>query len=532
MVVNDPDQSEDSMSTKEARLLLQEAAQAQEEAKRARSLAIEAEELASKDEEDARDLPAQAQLCSPKGQRTSLTGDNAVMMGREMILLCDTPKNVVTLNEVLYKKEARARLSEKECTDLFEKMTRIVHRKFDLLPLTLSDEDKLDDTYNLGMLIQRTRQAHMWYDMQDVFNIVFPQSDGKTIDKYKDLYTDYATITIEQVTKSNRWYRTWPSAPTFEENLKLMYRLMQNNVTDSLYDKVYETYCQYPVEEQGGPLFFIIMMNLLLSNSEAAAESLIKRVRDLRIDAIQGENIDKAVSWLRAALHRLKHIGKTPLDITKTLLTIMQTSSVEKFNDTFYYFEQQRMLEHLQLGTGQRVQITPDKILQAATIHYHALLESGMWTGINTPGLGAFNASKAALPKGPPAPSDQKKGGKKGPVCWNCGGKHKLNKCKKPRNEEKIKEAKEKSRKGCRKSCKSSKWAAPQEGKSNCKMIDNKYHTYNAGTKRWVPDKEEAKANIAQMTVSPPTTTVTQANAKMALNNAMQEFMESFAELA
>jgi hypothetical protein len=139
MVVNDPDQSKDSMSTKEVRLLLQEAAQAQEEAKRARSLVIKAEELALKDEEDARDLLAQAQLCSPKGQRTSLTGDNAVMMGREMILLRDTPKNVVTLNEVFYKKEARVRLSEKEHTDLFEKMTWIVHTKFDLLPLTLSD---------------------------------------------------------------------------------------------------------------------------------------------------------------------------------------------------------------------------------------------------------------------------------------------------------------------------------------------------------------------------------------------------------
>jgi hypothetical protein len=106
------------------------------------------------------------------------------------------------------------------------------------------------------------------------------------------------------------------------------------------------------VEEQGRLLLFIIMLNILLSNSEAAAESLIKRVRDQCIDAIQGKNVDKALSWLHAALHRLKHIGKTPLDITKTLLTIMQTSSVEKFNDTFHYYEQQQMLEHLQLGTG------------------------------------------------------------------------------------------------------------------------------------------------------------------------------------
>jgi hypothetical protein len=73
----------------------------------------------------------------------------------------------------------------------------------------------------------------MLYDMQDVFSIVFPQSDGKTIDKYKDLYTKYATNTIEQVAKSNKWYQTWPLASTFEENLNLMDCLMQHNVTNS-----------------------------------------------------------------------------------------------------------------------------------------------------------------------------------------------------------------------------------------------------------------------------------------------------------
>jgi hypothetical protein len=112
-------------------------------------------------------------------------------------------------------------------------------------------------------------------------------SDRKTINKYKNWYTDYATITIDQVEKLNRWYWTLPSAPTLVETLKLMYHAMQKNVTDSLLDKVYETYNQYPVEEQGRPLFFVIMMNLLLSNSEAAADSLILCVRNLHFDAIQ-----------------------------------------------------------------------------------------------------------------------------------------------------------------------------------------------------------------------------------------------------
>jgi hypothetical protein len=46
----------------------------------------------------------------------------------------------------------------------------------------------------------------------------------------------------------------------FQENLKLTCNYLQKNVSDDLWNKVSETYDQYKPSEQGGPLFFIIVM--------------------------------------------------------------------------------------------------------------------------------------------------------------------------------------------------------------------------------------------------------------------------------
>jgi hypothetical protein len=94
-----------------------------------------------------------------------------------------------------------------------------VHRKYDLIPLTLSDEDKLDDTYILEMLVRKTRQAHTDFDMHDVFTVVIPDRNDPTgmrlTSTTKYLYKDFASITIEEVAISNAWYRQWPKQETF-----------------------------------------------------------------------------------------------------------------------------------------------------------------------------------------------------------------------------------------------------------------------------------------------------------------------------
>jgi hypothetical protein len=222
--------------------------------------------LVQDDQQQQRQPAMTTQRQSPN--KTILIGGMAVQVKQTATVL--TPED-----EVLYHKEDRAQLSEEKKVEFFDKITKQAHRQFDLVPLTLTNESKLDDMYNLDMLVRKTRQVHTMYNMHDVFRILMLDTDGVTVIGEKDLYTEYATVTMQQVAKSNKWYRTWPVDTTFAENLKLTYRSLQNNTSNQLYNKVFETYDKYPAEEQGGPLFFIIMINQLLSNSEEAAKSLV-----------------------------------------------------------------------------------------------------------------------------------------------------------------------------------------------------------------------------------------------------------------
>jgi hypothetical protein len=357
--------------------------------------------------------------------------NKTILIGRMAVQVKQTATVLTPEDEVLYHKEDCAQLIEEKKVEFFDKITKQAHRQFDLVPLTLTNKSKLDDTYNLDMLVRKTRQVHTMYDMHDVFRIFMLDTDGVTVIGEKNLYTEYATITMQQVAKSNKWYCTWPVDTTFAENLKLTYRSLQNNTSNQLYNKVFETYDKYPAEEQGGLLFFIITINQLQSNSEEAAKSLVVQVRSIWLDNLAGKNVDKAVSYLSGAMNRLKHINKLPVDFVNMLICIMQTSSVESFNSTFSYLEKACAIDLALLETGQTTQISADKVLELAAAEYCKLCEKGEWTGAGNKGKSAFIASgiqaKVRIA-----------------VCWNCGGAHKLDECKKSKDEKKIQAAKDK----------------------------------------------------------------------------------------
>ncbi len=113
-----------------------------------------------------------------------------------------------TSETVLFKKEDRSNLSVDERTILFKSAVAKAHKPYDLMPLSLDDEDKLDDTYNLEVLVSKTKRAHFRYDMYNIFSIIIP-NDDESIKEVKDLYSDYSNITIKQVARSNLWYRKW-----------------------------------------------------------------------------------------------------------------------------------------------------------------------------------------------------------------------------------------------------------------------------------------------------------------------------------
>ena len=247
-----------------------------------------------------------------------------------------------------------------------------------------------------------------------------------------NLYTDYAKMTPAQVARSNLWYNKWPKAVTYSQNLHWSYLFFRNHCSDDLFDQVHNRYKHYPVEEQGGPLFFILMINQLLSNTAAAAESLRARVESFKLNTIPGEDVDQANLILRGALARLEHVNKMPDHVELTLTRIMQTSSVPEFNQIFHHLEMQHEAnnndEDNAFETGIKVKPfkSVDKILTKAVSKYRLFVENNTWHSNATTGKSAF------LAKG--IKDDPLVKVKFQVICWNCGGGHSLGDCKAPKN--------------------------------------------------------------------------------------------------
>lgn len=427
------------------------------------------------------------------------------------IPLRETKETLFAEISTLYKKGDRKDLDKKDRLAL---ITAATERKeatyFTPLALTIDDESKLDDCYNIGTKIEKVEARHRLYDMHDVFTVIVPTSDGKTLkEEAYNLYTEYANVTADMVAASNKWYNSWPAGPTWQENLNWTHQFFESNVAQELAEKVNEVYMLYPRESRGGPLYFFLLMNQLLSQTEEAVLALQSRLKKLDLKNIPGENVDKAISLARAAIIRLETFNKTPEDLVRNLLKTFQTTSVPSFNEIFKHMEKQRLLSQALGGVTTSEQLTATGIFRVASSQYRLLWEEGSWTGIRTKGEAVFNASTG---KG---------------CCWNCGDpNHQLPECKLPKDNSKISANRLAHRKAAREAKQdkgggrgpgnnaattkpnsaaattpgSGKWKAPTPDEKNRRVIDNKAMWWNKKMRRWVPDTKVPGANAATTT--------------------------------
>jgi hypothetical protein len=129
---------------------------------------------------------------------------------------------------------------------------------------------------------------------------------------------------------------------------------MNNTVTENLWNKVIEKYKAFQEKQKGGPLFFKLVMNQLLSNTEAAVKALVEQVKKNNIGIVQGSEVMKVTSQIASSINRLKHVGKFPQEMSTTLLTIMQTSLASECKKVFAAIEVQNIfddLNHLRICT-------------------------------------------------------------------------------------------------------------------------------------------------------------------------------------
>jgi hypothetical protein len=72
------------------------------------------------------------------------------------------PKIILDVaDEVLHKKDARINLTADDRASLFKKAVKLLHKKYEPMPLLLEDTDKLDDAYNHVDQVHQMQSLHL-----------------------------------------------------------------------------------------------------------------------------------------------------------------------------------------------------------------------------------------------------------------------------------------------------------------------------------------------------------------------------------
>jgi hypothetical protein len=284
---------------------------------------------------------------------------------------------------------------------------------------------------NLDAKEQDTTERHFGkYDLHQIFMVVDPERDNsgqilpslKAGSRYRNLFQWYAVLKVEDITTSNQWYRTFPTETWYNDNMGITYEYLKTHMATDLWMKVNEEDNTYPSEAKGRPLFLYHMIHQLIAANETITTTLSNRIDSVKISAYKGEDVGEAVTHLRAIIHRLKNMRRrdvsgneidlVPLDLSKRLYKIFQTSSSLEFNSLF---QNQYNMEYTKsLISGQSAWSDPEQVLVLAHNLYVRLCADNNWNGIDQ--------QKATFPvfKSPQAATAFL-----GKInCHNCGGPH------------------------------------------------------------------------------------------------------------
>ena len=457
------------------------------------------------------------------------------------------PNKVKKLTTALLTKERRRKLSDKERLEhlaLIQKNQQVV--RFKAITISRKDPEKLTNTHSIAKLLEEHRRNLEKYDLLAPYTIVEPHTnsfDSASTDFTRlmigkdnkpityDLHKDYLRLTAKQVARSTQWYVSFThDDDLIQEDLLWSYSYYEKNVDETLYATVHSKWMSYSPEERGGPLFLKLLLDQVTTTSESNLKALIEIVETYQIKtSCPGEDIDVVVPMFRSIFNNIESLRKgndLPLESTRNLLRVFQSTSVDSFNSIFEDMEKQLINTEIQTAVnpdyvlyltsiGGSV-LTNDsssiqRVLQTAEVAYRNLLQKGEWDKVmqKPPGQAAFNIQGVT----PPPEEDNQAPPVIFPpgTCFNCGGAHHLRNCPHPRNKARIdaNRAAHPNGIGPRKRPVPHKWRPPEEQEHNKRIIDGKPHTWDphggySKSGRWIPDDTPNSGVVEQPTTHTP----------------------------
>ena len=322
-----------------------------------------------------------------------------------------------------FKKEDRKGLDPGKYSKLKAQAETGLENKFDLMPSIQIDDDleQLKNVYQILMSIEQFKRELHNYDLTDVFlipnsmtyqsasNEYWPATGAGPIDLFAN-YGDADLTLVRQVSE----FQMLRGQDYHAENLIWSGTKLLNSCEDRLRQKIEEQTKDFSLRHRTGPVYFKLMMCLIIASSSQALRAMAKRIEQLSLKEFKGENVIQAVSFLRTGISMLNDNNQLPGDIITLLTTGFKKCSTQAFETYITTLETNH-------ETGVKT-LTTEELLQLAETKYTNLVLVGGWDkgDSNDQQQSGFNLSEVE--------------------CWNCGKKgHVCRDCYKPRDEDAIK---------------------------------------------------------------------------------------------
>ena len=410
---------------------------------------------------------------------------------------------------VMMSKEDRPDSGTDTERKLIESLCKNQYTKYKKAETSMKSVERLLQSRSIMDTIEATETILNRFDMKDPFTIVYPEDE--TLDRVAlkmkpnggeirslNILTDFRQVSIEEVALSCAWWNLHGhykdkdnKKQSYGRDMNWSYLHFKNNVEEVLYNDTDKIFNSHSKKERGGPLFFKLLTDAVLSANEDSLAALESTIKNYNI-ATDGKNdVPEAIKILQAGsklITAMRDDGSNkptlPDKFVINIFKVLCTTSVEVFNKKMEAYQGSLELALLCDKTNKiNTQAILQKVFTVARNFHKELFDDGIWeTEVLSKAKSTFSSFWRNR-------------------CWNCEKENcNLRKCKLTKDQDKIERNKNKwltdvqanprdkneSKGGGTKKV-YPEWRPPEPSENNKRVIYGDPHTWD-GRKSWVKD--------------------------------------------
>ena len=307
---------------------------------------------------------------------------------------------------VVISKQNRPTPGTDDETKLVERLCKNQYPKFKKAETSMKSVERLLQSRGIMDTIDGTTTLLDKYDMKEPFTVVFPtdptltkvalamNSDGTTV-KTINLLVGFRKVTKTEVALSCAWWNLHGFyldknnvKQSLGRDMNWSYLHFKNHVDESLYDDVNKKFHeQYEKKQRGGPLFFKLLVDTVLTSNEDSLSALVLTIKKYNIASYGKDDLLESIKILEAGVRTIKAMREDgsnrpqlPDKFVVDVITVLQTTSVDVFNEKMKAFHNNLDMHRLMndettINTVANLQ----KTFKMASNYHKELFDDGIW---------------------------------------------------------------------------------------------------------------------------------------------------------